>query len=243
MPDFLEVAVAAARAAGEIQRRAFRGPLEVRETTQHDVKLQTDVDCEQAIREVLLSAFPEHAMLGEEGGGTLSPEQPTWIVDPLDGTVNFSRQVPHFCTSIALQVQGRPIAGVVYQPLLEELYTAEEGAGAYLNGTRLQVSETAELWAANLAIGFSKSQENIARGLGKICELAQSVSKIRIMGAAALDLAYVAAGRFDGFIEFGLHTWDIAAGTLLIREAGGRVHLTPRGELTWDVGADNGRLW
>ncbi len=122
-------------------------------------------------------------------------------------------------------------------------FTAEEGAGAYLNGQRLQVSDTTELWAANMAIGFAKSQDTIARGLGKITELAQSVSKIRIMGAAALEMAFVAAGRFDGFIEYGLRTWDIAAGTLLIQEAGGRVLLTPRGELTWDVWADNGKIW
>ncbi len=243
MSEYLEVAIAAARVAGELQRQAYHGTLVVRESSRHDIKLQTDVDCEEAIRGVVLQAFPDHAVLGEEGGGTLPADRPAWIIDPLDGTVNYSRRLPHFCTSIALQVQGRVIAAVVYHPLLDELYTAEEGAGAYLNGTRLHVSDTAELWAANMAIGFAKSQETIARGLGKINELAQSVSKIRIMGAAALEMAYVAAGRFDGFIEYGLRTWDIAAGTLLIREAGGRVLLIPRGELAWDVWADNGRIW
>lgn len=243
MSQYLEVAIAAARVAGELQRQAYHGTLVVRETSRHDIKLQTDVDCEEAIRGIIARAYPDHALLGEEGGGTLPAAQPVWIIDPLDGTVNFSRRLPHFCTSIALQMQGRVVAAVVYDPLLDELFTAEEGAGAYLNGTRLQVSDTAELCAANMAIGFAKSQETIARGLGKLTELAHAVSKIRIMGAAALDLAYVAAGRFDGFIEYGLRTWDIAAGTLLIREAGGHVLLSPRGELSWDVWADNGRIW
>jgi len=243
MSEYLDIAVTAARAAGAIQREAYRGPLVIREATQHDVKLKTDVDCEQAISEILLGAFPDHAILGEEGGGTLREDQPTWIVDPLDGTVNFSRQVPHFCTSIALQLHGRSLVGVVYHPLLDELYTAEEGAGAFLNGERLAVSDTAELMAANMAVGFSKSPENIARGLGKLCELAHSVNKIRIMGAAALDLAYVASGRFDGFIEYGLRDWDIAAGVLMIREAGGHVQLTAAGEYAWDVVASNGKLW
>lgn len=242
MTDYLSVAIDAAHQAGRIQRDGMSRPLHVRETTRHDVKLQTDVDCEERIRQVILAEFPEHAILGEEYGGTIDPDVPTWIVDPLDGTVNYSRRIPHFCTSIALQMQGQTVVGVVYDPVKDELFTAEVGCGAYLNGVAISVSTTPDLAQSAIAMGFAKSVDTIASMLHELHTLVPLVQKIRIFGAAALDLAYVACGRIDGFIEYGLRSWDIAAGVLLIEEAGGRVQLTPSGEYAWHVRADNGQV-
>lgn len=242
MPDPLATAIAAARAAGEIQRRDLAGPPAVREISQQDIKLETDVACEQAIGAILRAAFPTYALLAEEGGGAIAPDVPTWIVDPLDGTVNFAHRIPYFCTSIALQVDGRIVLGVVYNPLSDELFTALEGEGAYCNGARLAVSEIDDISLAVVTLGFSKAAEERRRGMEEMAQLAQRVSKVRIFGAAALDLAQVAAGRLDGFVEYGLRTWDIAAGTLLIREAGGRVAQMPVRDTVWNLRADNGRF-
>lgn len=242
MTKYLSVAIEAARRAGEMQLAGLRQPVAVRQATRHDVKLQMDVDCEAIIRDTLRAAFPGHAILGEEEGGDIDATVPTWIVDPLDGTVNYSRGLPHFCTSIALQIDGEMQAGVVYAPVTGELFTAEAGGGAWLNSERIAVSQVDRLDRAIVAMGFAKSVETITGMLTEMHELAHAVHKVRILGAAALDLAYVAAGRLDGFLEYGLRNWDIAAGTLLIREAGGRVQLVPAGQYAWDVRADNGRI-
>lgn len=242
MKNALQIAIEAAHCAGNIQRAGMGTPLVIRTETQHDIKLQTDVDCEEAIREILLTHYPDHAILGEEGGGEVLPDTPTWIVDPLDGTVNYARRIPHFCTSIALSYENRTLLGVIYDPLLDELYTAQQGTGAFLNDQPIAVSEVDNLGEAILTMGFSKSLETLTAMEVDLKALSRVVRKIRIYGAAALDFAYVAAGRFDGFIEYGLRSWDIAAGTLLVREAGGRVELTPAGKYTWDARVDNGKL-
>lgn len=243
MSDMLKVAIDAARRAGELQRDGLRRPIEVKKVLRHDIKLAMDVACEEAIRAMIVAAFPNHAILGEEKGGVLAEDRPTWIIDPLDGTANYSRRIPHFCVSIGVQQGDRALLGVVYDPVREELFHAVAGEGAYLNGEPLHVSDTAEIGMAMLAVGFSKTVEAMERTLGDIRKLRKRVHKFRILGAAALDLAYVAAGRLDGFIEYSLHTWDIAAGMLLIREAGGTVALTPTGSHIWDVRAHNGKLW
>jgi myo-inositol-1(or 4)-monophosphatase len=217
--------------------------VEVLKVLRHDIKLAMDVACEDAIRATIHAAFPEHAILGEESGGALADDRPTWIIDPLDGTSNYSRRIPHFCTSIAVQQGDRVLAGVVYDPVREELFHAVEGGGAFLNSAPIRVSDTAEMHMAILAVGFSKTVEAMERTLADVRKLRKRVHKFRILGAAALDLAYVACGRLDGFIEYGLQTWDIAAGALLIREAGGSIALTPAGTHAWDVSAQNGRLW
>lgn len=242
-PSCLEVAVAAARRAGEIQLAGLRRPIKVRQTSAHDVKLQIDVDCEEAIRGMIHDAFPEHAMLAEEGGGAIAEDVPTWIVDPLDGTVNYSRQIPFFCTSIAVRQAGEEILGVVYAPIFGELYVAEKGKGAWLNGERIRVSEVNRLADAIIAVGCGKAETSVLPSVNAIKELAFTARKVRILGAAALDIAYVAAGRLDGFFECGLRTWDIAAATLLLREAGGRAEIAPAGEHAWDVRIDNGKVW
>jgi len=240
MPSYLEVALAAARRAGAIQLAGLQRPMVVRSATAHDVKLQTDVDCEQAIREILLDAFPDHAILAEEGGGAIAPDAPTWIVDPLDGTVNYSRRIPFFCTSIALQQDGQELLGVIYAPVFDECYVAERGQGAFLNGQPICVSAIDRLADAMIAVGCGKQRHATTEA---VRELAFTARKVRILGAAALDMAYVAMGRLDGFYECGLHSWDIAAGSLLIREAGGRLQITAAGEYQWDVRVDNGRIW
>lgn len=242
MPEFLEVAVEAVRTAGAIQRANLKRPIKVRAATHHDVKLQTDVDCEEAIRALLQRAFPDHAILGEEGGGAIAADVPTWIVDPLDGTANYARRLPFFCASVALQVDGKVVAGAVYQPITDELFTATVGGGAYLNGTPIAVSTIDNLGEAVVAVGCGKSTPTIDGLVESVQRLAYATHKIRILGAAALELCYLAAGRIDGFLERGLRTWDIAAGSLLVTEAGGRCRLTPAGEYAWDVLADNGRL-
>ena len=243
MTDYLSVAIEAARQAGQLQLDGLKQPIVVREATRHDIKLQTDVECETLIRRLLCEAFPDHTILGEEGGGEIDAQVPTWIVDPLDGTVNYSRRLPHFCTSIALQIADEIVAGVVYAPVTGEMFTAEAGAGAYLNGERISVSAVDSLERAIITMGFSKSVETLTYMLTEMNDLAHAVQKIRILGAAALDLAYIADGRLDGFIEYGLRSWDIAAGILLIREAGGHVDLSPVGKYSWNVRADNGKLW
>lgn len=243
MPELLDVALAAARMAGAMQRDGLHRPVEVLKVLRHDIKLAMDVACEEAIRAIIREAFPDHAILGEEEGGAIAEDRPTWIIDPLDGTSNYSRRIPHFCTSIAVQQGNRALAGVVYDPVREELFHAVEGGGAFLNGEPIRVSETTDMGMAILAVGFSKSVEAMERTLADVRKLRRRVHKFRILGAAALDLAYVACGRLDGFIEYGLHTWDIAAAGLLIREAGGQIGLTDAGTHLWHVSAQNGRLW
>ncbi|MHB0937206.1 MAG: inositol monophosphatase family protein [Armatimonadota bacterium] len=242
-PSYLEVAVAAARRAGEIQLAGLRRPIRVNQTSSHDVKLQIDLDCEAAIRGMILDAFPDHAMLAEEGGGTIADDVPTWIVDPLDGTVNYSRHIPFFCTSISVRQAGEETIGVVYAPIYGELYVAEKGKGAFLNGEPIRVSEVSRLADAIIAVGCGKAESSVIPAVNTIKDLAFTARKVRILGAAALDIAYVAAGRMDGYFECGLRTWDIAAATLLLREAGGRAQLAPTGEHAWDVRIDNGKIW
>jgi myo-inositol-1(or 4)-monophosphatase len=242
-PSYREIAVAAARRAGEIQLAGLRGPIDVRQTTAHDVKLQMDVECEEAIRDIIRCAFPDDAVLAEEGGGAIDEDAPTWIVDPLDGSVNYSRRIPFFCVSIAVRQYGQDLLGVIYAPVFDELYVAEAGKGAWLNRERLRVSDVSRLADAIIAVGCGKSASTLIPMVETVRDLAFTARKVRMLGAAALDLAYVAAGRLDGFFECGLRTWDIAAGNLLIREAGGRVQLAPTGEHAWDVRVDNGKVW
>ncbi len=238
----LDTAVLAARQAGQHQREAFYSRQRVREISPHDIKLQMDVESEDIIRQITHEAFPDYGFLAEESGGSIAADAPTWIVDPLDGTVNYSRQIPQFCTSIALQEDGEFVLGAIYDVMRDELFSAETGEGAFLNSHRLRVSETAEMADAIIVINFAKSTPAILRAMQDINHYAHQVRKIRIMGAAALDLAYVAAGRYDGYQEAGLRTWDVAAGTVIAREAGGRVALQSMGDFIWDVRADNGRL-
>ncbi|CAN5464424.1 inositol monophosphatase family protein [soil metagenome] len=244
MTSHLEVAQEAARTAGELLRSHFEKPLTVNATTAHDIKLEVDVLAQDLITKILLERFPEHALYGEEGivGDQASAYQ--WVVDPLDGTVNFFYGIPHFCVSIALRLHGEVIVGVIYDPMRDELWSVEKGGSPLLNGNRFRVSPRATLAEAVVSIGLAKTSATIEAGLPLLGEMVHRVRKCRMLGSAALDMAYVACGRLDAYIEQGISLWDIAAGWLLIEAAGGRVELEPRADMPdkFRIIASNGRL-
>jgi len=238
----LPLAIEAARAAGALMRQPPRGV-----TFKGAVDLVTAVDlaCEETIREILGLGAPGVPIYAEEGGGA-SEADTRWIVDPLDGTTNFVHGFPSYCASIALQVDGALRVGVVYDPVMDLCYAAEAGRGATVNGAPMRVSEVARLDRALVASGFAYDRRERAdwylRGVRVFLERAQG---FRRAGAAALDMARLAAGQLDGYWEFGLNAWDVAAGALLVREAGGRVTDVTGGPLDLDaprVLATNGGL-
>lgn len=226
MHPMLNIAIRAARKAGDIIARG----LEQGQNLRYDLKGQndyvTEVDrrAEAAIIEILLKAYPEHGILAEESGACEGKENYTWIIDPLDGTTNFVHGFPQFAVSIGLEHQGKIEQAVVYDPLLQELFSASRGHGAYLNDRRIRVTQLSQMQHALLGTGFPfRSTEYLDTYLCTFKQLFPNCAGVRRAGSAALDLAYVAAGRLDGFWEFSLKPWDLAAGTLLIQEAGGLV--------------------
>ncbi len=219
--DFLEVAKRAALEAGEIIRPQLGKIHSFDEKGENDFVTEVDVKSEEKIKEVILSSFPEHGILSEETGEVGSSNY-RWIIDPLDGTKNFIHGFPYVAVSIALQIDGKLNIGVVLDVGSGNLYWAESGKGAYKNGKRINVSGTKKLQEAMIATGFPfRKKEFLDVYLKMFREIFLNVSAVRRVGAAALDLAYVAEGIFDGFFEFFLAPWDIAAGLVLIREAGG----------------------
>lgn len=228
----LTVAVLAARAAGKLMRKNLRESKVVNEATSHDIKLELDVRCQKLIEKILAGAFPKIAVLGEEGDTGNTGEALRWVVDPIDGTVNFAYGIPHACVSIALQkrVKGdnyESVVGVVFDPFQDELWTAIRGGKALLNGRPVKVSKRAKLADAIVSIGFAKSKSNTERGLPYFAWLVRRVRKVRMLGSAALGLTYVASGRLDAYIERGVSLWDVAAGGLIIECAGGRFWTQP----------------
>jgi len=240
----LAVAQQAARAAGDLLRAQFEKPLTVNVATAHDIKLEVDVEAQNLITRILLERFPAHALYGEEGivGDQGSDYQ--WVVDPLDGTVNFFYGIPHFCVSIALRFRDEVIVGVVFDPMRNEFWSAEKNGIATLNGKPIQVSPRAQLSEAMVSIGFAKTSATIDAGLPLLQDLVHRVRKCRMLGSAALDLAYIASGRLDAYIEQGISLWDIAAGSLLVERAGGRVELAPSEKIPdkFRIIASNGKL-
>ena len=227
---YLEVAKEAAQTAGELLRAHFEKPLTVNATTAHDIKLEVDVLAQDLITKILLERFPEHALYGEEGivGDQSSDHQ--WVVDPLDGTVNFFYGIPHFCVSIALRFRDEVIVGVIYDPMRNELWSGEKGQRPLLNGKPVRVSPRTTLAEAVVSIGLAKTSATIDAGLPLLEQMVHRVRKCRMLGSAALDMAYVACGRLDAYIEQGISLWDIAAGWLLVESAGGQVQMKPRGD-------------
>ena len=229
-------AITAAQAAGERLRQAFGHELKVNASYAHDIKLAADVECQELIYKILLDHFPKTRCIGEEGDSN-NPGDPNaeyeWIVDPIDGTMNLAIGIPHFCVSIAAREAAtqRILLGVIYDPIRNELFTAERGSGTYLNGIRQRVSTRTKLSEAVLAVGFAKTQESIDHCLKLYSLYGNAARKLRAMGSAALDLAYVSSGRLDAYIEQGVNLWDIAAGIVLVEEAGGVVdaELKPNG--------------
>ncbi len=221
MTDTLQVAVQAARAAGDLIRAGWGREHTV--TLKGAINPVTEVDhaAEQTILRLLRAATPTYGIFSEEIGGPPGDGNARWIVDPLDGTVNYAHHLPYFCVSIALECRGRVELGVIYDPMLDQLFTVERGRGARLNGRPIRVSATATLGESVVASGFPYDVWDTGRNVKELAELTKRVQAVRINGAAALDLAYVACGRLDGYYDAGLYLWDLAAARLLVQEAGG----------------------
>lgn len=234
------LAIRLAHEAGALQRARYGSELRI-DTKSAEVDLVTEVDraCEELVVAGIARERPEDAVLGEEGGGRGDPDaRVRWVVDPLDGTTNFAHGYPRFCVSIGVEREGELLAGVVYDPLMDELFEARAGDGARLNGRPLRVSRETQLGRALLMTGFAYDRrESEVDNLDHLAAFLKSARAVRRDGSAALDLAYVAAGRLDGYWELKLQPWDVAAGGLLVREAGGRVTDADGGE-AWRSGRD-----
>ncbi|WP_277740097.1 inositol monophosphatase family protein [Herminiimonas fonticola] len=219
---------AARRGAAIINRASFDlDRVKVTEKNPNDFVTEVDQAAEQAIIEVLKTAYPDHAILAEESGASANlhdENENVWIIDPLDGTTNFIHGFPQYCVSIALQQRGQITQAVIYDPTRNDLFTATKGAGAYLNEKRIRVTKRDKIADALIGTGFPfRGTDNIDQYLKMFKIMSQSCAGLRRPGSAALDLAYVACGRLDGFFEKGLKPWDLAAGSLLITESGGIV--------------------
>lgn len=213
-----------AREAGAILRDRFGQPHDVRFKGPIDMVTEADQASEALISERLRAAFPDHDLLGEEGArGSTSNSPYRWVIDPLDGTTNFTHGLPTFAVSIGLEKDGAPMVGVVYDPMRDEMFVAKRGAGATLNGQPLHVAATSELFRALLVTGFSYTMELRALQAEIWRDFLTRVQAIRQTGSAALNLCYIAAGRLDGYWERGISPWDVAAGALMVIEAGGVV--------------------
>ncbi len=221
------IAIEAALLAGDILKQGYGTSFSIRSKEQeyHNLVTEYDHKAEQAIIQFIRTHAPNSQFLAEESGQTgEESEALTWIIDPLDGTVNFARAIPFFSVSIGVEQKGKLLAGVVFQPLMHELFVAEKGKGAFLNGKRLQVSPTQSIQKSVLATGFPYNlKENPFHCIDHFTDILKAGVPIRRIGSAALDFAYTAAGRFEGFFEVSLSPWDCAAGLLLVEEAGGKV--------------------
>ncbi|MFL6541604.1 MAG: inositol monophosphatase family protein [Chthoniobacterales bacterium] len=244
MTEYLDAAIEAAQAAGELLCENFGERLRINSETRHDIKLEIDVRTQELITRSLLSKFPQHALYGEEGivGDQASEFQ--WIVDPLDGTVNFFYSIPHFCVSIALRRAGKIVVGVILDPLRRELWITRAGEPTTLNGVPVSVSKRETIADAVVSVGLSKTSATIEAGLPVLSDMVHQARKCRLLGSAALDMAYVACGRFDAYVEQGISLWDIAAGWILVENAGGKVELTPRRDMPnkFSIIASSGRF-
>ena len=225
MNSLLNTAIEAARKAGALLKEGFRSQFSVTSKSQyHDLVTEYDLRAEAIILEHIRAQFPMHAILTEESGHHEAISDITWVIDPLDGTVNFAHGIPLFCVSIAAIRNNDILIGVIYSPITDELFTAEHGKGAYFNGNPIKVTDITTLTKSFLVTGFPYSvSENPGYCIEHFSHLVSMGIPVRRLGSAALDLAYVASGRFDGFWEVLLQPWDMAAGALLVREAGGIV--------------------
>jgi myo-inositol-1(or 4)-monophosphatase len=235
MPDFddyMRVCEAAVRAGGRVVQD-WAGRFEVHKKGPADLVTQADFASQEIVRKTVLGAFPNHSLLGEESEPNQSPAARTeyrWIVDPLDGTTNYVHAVPHYCVSLALERNGRPLVGAVYDPVLDECFTAIEGRGARLNRRPIRVSGVTALSEGLAAVGFPPNVPPDAPDLQVFLKMLPRCQAIRRTGSSALNLCYVAAGRFDLYWAYATRIWDVAAGVLIVREAGGRVTSPDGGE-------------
>lgn len=241
MHPMINIAQNAALKAGTMMARAIerRDELTITEKGINDFVSDIDLQAERIIIDIIHKAHPDHGILAEEGGASTIHDEITWIIDPLDGTRNYLHGIPHFAVSIAVQIKGRIEHGLVYDPMKQEMYIASRGNGARLNNRRLRVSPTRELDKSLLATGFpfrNREAEEANAFMQTFQNIFHMCSGIRRAGAASLDLAYVAAGRYDGYWESGLQPWDIAAGCLLVKEAGGLIGDFQGGESMMESG-------
>jgi myo-inositol-1(or 4)-monophosphatase len=257
----LTSAIKAARAAGKVMHDNWHQPKRVNAAEAHDIKLELDVRCQKLIEKTLRAAFPQIPLLGEEGNSGDVAAEYRWVVDPIDGTVNYFFGMPHAAVSIALQaksdVHQKPsragnlvtrhaphvtVAAVIYDPFTDEIWTTVQGEPTRLNGKIVRVSNRSKLADAIIAMGFSKSQDNLDKSIPHLIRIARRAKKIRIMGSAALELVYVASGRLDAYIERTINLWDVAAGALLLENAGGEFYAVPGPNGKMRMCASNGRL-
>ena len=250
----LQSAVGAAKAVGVLLRRNLNATKQVNDCLAHDIKLELDVHCQALIERRLHKAFPDITLLGEEDDETKAHGELRWVVDPIDGTVNFSHGIPHACVCIALQKRSRAnaarldhgyrtILGIVYDPFLDELWTAVEGGPALLNGKRIRVSLTSRLIDSVVAMGFGKTENSVRYSLEMFGTLSVKAQKVRNMGSAGLAIVYVASGRFDAYVEQGISLWDVAAGGFILERAGGEYwRQSGDAPMTYRMIASNGRL-
>jgi myo-inositol-1(or 4)-monophosphatase len=243
MPSFVQTAAEIAREAGAILTRMAERRIGYDLKGEHDLVTEADRKSEQHVIDRLRGSFPSHSITAEEGGGHTGSSDYRWYVDPLDGTTNFAHSFPVYNVTLGLEKAGEIIAGVVYDPTRDEMFAAERGGGAYLNHRPIHVSTTPCLGSAIVATGFPSRRRHLNVNIHFYYQLAMLTHGVRRTGAAAIDLAYVACGRLDGFWEFNLNPWDVAAGALLIEEAGGRVSDMRGGP--WNlraphIAADNG---
>jgi myo-inositol-1(or 4)-monophosphatase len=244
MSPELELACAAAREAGALLRENFGAEPVVDSLHRHDIKLALDVESQHLIEGRILATFPAHAIYGEEGLAGDQASETQWIVDPIDGTVNYYYGIPHFCVSIAMRRGGELRVGAIYDPILDEMFSVDFEGPATRNGAVIRPSNRAALEESVVTVGFSKSSESIEAGLARYKAIAHRVRKTRMMGSAALALAYIACGRLDAYVEESISLWDIAAGQLMLERGGGSVLLrpTPGKADKWGIVASNGKL-
>ena len=247
MPDFapyLAAAEQAARKAGAFLREQFYTVKQVDEALQHDIKLRLDKESQELITAELLAAFPHSAILGEEGNSGEAASDFLWVVDPIDGTVNYFYNIPIFCVSIALQYRGEMVLGCVYEPMQNECFTAIAGGAAMLNGQPVSVSTRSRMAEAVLFIGHGTHDGSGEAGIRRFAHISRQVRKIRILGSAALTLCYIAAGRFDAYIEGRICLWDFAAAGVILKAAGGVLEFEPKDAegIKGSIVAWNGRL-
>lgn len=240
----LELTVHAALEAGKLLKANFGTEAAVDEAHHHDIKLALDKESQNLIEGILLGARPDDALYGEEGIGGNPDSNRQWIVDPIDGTVNYYYGIPHFCVSIALRVGDEVVLGVIHDPMIGDTWTVEKGGQPMLNGKPISCSKREKLEECALFVGCGKDEEALRVGLERFRKASMRARKMRMMGSAALGLAYIASGRLDAYIESRISLWDIAAGKLLVEAGGGKVTLTPNpgSSDSWAIVATNGLI-
>ncbi len=244
--SLLPIALDAATQAGLLIKSNFGSDLTVNEMQRHDIKLELDVRSQKLITEIILKNDPSHAILGEEEGDMGGDGEVEWIVDPIDGTVNYYFNIPHFCVSIAARNRHTKemILGVIHDPMMNETWSVVQGGPPMLNGKPISVSPRETMAEAVVTVGFSKSKSALDAGFERYKRIAYDVRKTRMLGSAALALAYIACGRLDAYVEEQISLWDIAAGVMLVEAAGGKVNTSPSAVKpgTMFICASNGKL-